>query len=359
MVMKKEEGFKYFFLVLFIVAAYLSFLVIKPILTAILSGIILGYVFFPLHRWITKFVKQRHVSAVIISLILVSAIFLPIFFFADSLFTEARVGYVVVKQRLSTGNIFGLACPESETSFACVVARPVQNLIADPEINVYLQQAVSTGITFVLNSIQNFLLSLPKLLLNLLVTFFVTFYIFIDGQKLIDKARKILPLRKRHQEHIMKRVRDISFAVIYGNIIVALIQGALGGLGFFLFDVGQPFLWGFVMAVFALVPFIGTAIIWLPAAIFLIVVGGSEGNADMVGNGIGLLLWGSLLVGTVDNIIKPKIVGSRAGIHPVIILVGAIGGLAFMGPVGFIIGPLILALLMTLLDIYEREELIK
>jgi predicted PurR-regulated permease PerM len=111
------------------------------------------------------------------------------------------------------------------------------------------------------------------------------------------------------------------------------------------------------MAILALVPLFGTAFVWLPASIYLLVLGAAEADQTMVWRGIGLIIWGALVVSSIDNILKPKIIGDRAGIHPGLILVGALGGLATIGFIGFVIGPLILGLLKTFIDIYEKEEL--
>ncbi|MBI4145631.1 AI-2E family transporter [Candidatus Woesearchaeota archaeon] len=357
MVLKKEEYFKYFFLALFALIAFLSFQIAKPFLGAILSSFVLAYTFHPVYRWLVKYLKSPTISALLISLVLIATLILPIFFVADNIVTDARVGYVLLKQKLATGNIFGVACPEDATSFACRMTGPIKNFLADPQTNAYLQEAISNGTAFLLTEISGFLLSLPKILLKLAVTFFIMFYLFIDGETLVQRGRRLIPLTEKHQQHILQKLQDVTFAVVYGSLIVALIQGALGGLGFWLFGIGSPLLWGSVMAVFALVPFVGTAAVWLPASIFLMVVGASDGDPNIVWNGIGLLLWGALLVSTIDNFLKPKIIGERAGVHPAMVLVGALGGLALIGFIGFVVGPLILGLLKTFIDIYEREEL--
>jgi predicted PurR-regulated permease PerM len=220
-----------------------------------------------------------------------------------------------------------------------------------------LQEAISQGTTFILKQMSEFLLSLPTIILHLVVTFFLMFYLFIDGHLLINRARQVIPLAAHHQNHIVRKLQDVTFAVIYGSLIVALIQGALGGIGFWIFGVGSPIAWGIVMAVLALVPLFGTAFVWLPASIYLMVVGAAEADQTMVWRGIGLLIWGAVVVSSIDNILKPKIIGDRAGIHPGLVLIGALGGLATIGFIGFVIGPLILGLLKTFIDIYEKEEL--
>lgn len=354
---KKEEYFKYFFLACFALIAYLSYQISVPFIGAILASLILAYTFYPVYKWLVKRIKSPTLSALIVSFVLIILLIAPIFFFANDIVTDARVGYVILKQKLATGNIFGVACPEGVETFACKITGPLKSVLADPTTNAYLQESISKGTTFVLTQISTLLLSLPKILLQLVVTFFLMFYLFIDGAQMVQRFRKLIPLSEGHQHHILKKIQDVTFAVVYGSLIVALIQGALGGLGFWMFGVGSPIVWGLVMAIMALVPLFGTAFIWLPASIFLIVVGSSAADTNMVWRGIGLLLWGSLVVGTVDNLLKPKIIGDRAGIHPGLVLIGALGGLATIGFIGFVVGPLVLGLLKTFIDIYEKEGL--
>ncbi|MBI4151225.1 AI-2E family transporter [Candidatus Woesearchaeota archaeon] len=357
MVMKKEEYFKYFFLGFFVLIAYISYLIAQPFIGAILASFVLAYTFHPVYRWLVRRIRSPTLSALIVSFLLILLLIAPVFFFANDIVTDARVGYVIIKQKLATGNIFGVACPEGAETFACKITGPLKNVLADPTTNAYLQESISKGTTFLLTQLSGILLSLPKIILQLVVTFFLMFYLFIDGVELVNRSRRLIPLSEHHQHHILKKLQDVTFAVIYGSLIVALIQGALGGLGFWMFGVGSPLLWGIVMAILALVPLVGTAIVWLPASIFLMVLGASEADPSMVWRGIGLLLWGALVVSTIDNILKPKIIGDRAGLHPGLVLIGALGGLATVGFIGFVIGPLVLGLLKTLIDIYEKEEL--
>lgn len=357
MVMKKEEYFKYFFLALFALVAYASYRIAQPFIGAILASFVLAYTFYPVYRWLVKRIKSPAVSGIIVSLVLVFLLIAPLFFFANTIVTDARVGYLLIKQKITSGNIFGVACPENTESLACKLTGPLKNVLSDPTTNVYLQESISKATTFVLKQVSDFLISIPSIALNLVVTFFLMFYLFIDGERLIYRARKLIPISIKHQNHIIKKLQDVTFAVVYGSLIVALIQGALGGLGFWMFGVGSPIIWGLLMALLALVPLVGTAVIWLPAGVYLIVLGSSSGDTATVWRGIGLLLWGVLVVSTIDNILKPKIIGERAGVHPGLILIGALGGLATIGFIGFVVGPLVLALLKTFVDIYEKEEL--
>jgi predicted PurR-regulated permease PerM len=146
---------------------------------------------------------------------------------------------------------------------------------------------------------------------------------------------------------------------MYGSILIAVIQGALGALGFWIFGIESFFIWGMVMAIFALVPFVGTAIIWIPAALYLIAKGTTSGNMTLVWHGVGLLLYGVFIISSADNLLKPKLIGDRAGMHPVVVLLGVLGGLSLFGFAGFLIGPLILAAMTSFADIYQKEKILQ
>ena len=182
------------------------------------------------------------------------------------------------------------------------------------------------------------------------------FFFFRDVHIIVDKIEKLLPLKKAHQKYIFEKFNEVMFAVIYGSIVVAIIQGALGGLGFFIFEVPSPILWGIIMMFFSLIPFVGSSIIWFPAAILLIFNGYIQLDNVIIIKGVLLILWGMFIVGLIDNLLKPKIIGTKARIHPVLVLIGVLGGLKIFGIIGIIIGPIILALLTTFIKIYEEGK---
>ncbi|MDP3765715.1 MAG: AI-2E family transporter, partial [Nanoarchaeota archaeon] len=152
------------------------------------------------------------------------------------------------------------------------------------------------------------------------------------------------------------KFHHVTYGVFYGNITIAIVQGILGIIGFALLGVPSPILWGFVMMLFALVPYFGSAIIWLPAALNLIFIGYLQNDSSLIIRGTILIAYGVLVISTIDNILKPKLIGSKAKIHPILVLIGVLGGLSLFGFIGFILGPLMLALLVTFIDVYEKEK---
>lgn len=351
----KDGVFKYFFIALFIAIAALAFWVAKPFINALLASAVVAYVFYPIYNWLGRFIKYRNLRAALVSAFIVLLFIGPLFLVIESAAPDARYVYIRAKQKILTGEILDVTCPVGKETTLCRLSNSIQELVRNPDVRYYLEDVAGKGTNFIITKISGVVLALPIIFLNLFVTFFAVFYFLRDGKQLVDHIKNLLPIRPKHREHIFQKLQDTTHAVVYGSLVIAIIQGALGGLGFWFFGVSSPLLWGVVMALFALVPFVGTAIIWLPAGLVMLAAGSSEGNPALVWKGIGLLLYGFFIISGIDNILKPQLIGDRAGVHPVLILIGVLGGLAVFGFAGFIIGPLVLAVFKVFLDIYQRE----
>ena len=214
----------------------------------------------------------------------------------------------------------------------------------------HLQTSIERMTTAFSKKISEFVFAIPTIALGIFVTFFTLFYLFKDGKNVVDKIKRVLPLNMQDQRRVFQRINETTYAIIYGSLLVAAIQGVVGGVGYFFFGIPSPIIWGIFTAIFALIPVVGTAIVWVPLAIILLIQGFPM-------QGVGLLLYGVFIIGSMDNILRPFIVGKKAKIHPVLVLLGVLGGLAVFGFIGFVIGPLILAIFMTFLEIYENEKI--
>ena len=152
--------------------------------------------------------------------------------------------------------------------------------------------------------------------------FFVLFYLFRESQESYERLRALIPLAPTLKDKLIEEVTSVTWAVVYGQVMTGLIQGTLGGIGLLIFGASNPILWGFMMIIFSFLPVVGTALIWVPAGIFLILSGATF-------RGIGLLIWGGVLVTNVDNFVKPRLISGRSNIHPVTVLLGVLGALSF------------------------------
>jgi predicted PurR-regulated permease PerM len=182
--------------------------------------------------------------------------------------------------------------------------------------------------------------------LSLLVAFFFLFYFFRDREEVGTFVRSFVPLSERETNQVVARVGDTVFASIYGTLVVAAVQGTLGGLMFWWLGLPTPLLWGAVMGLLSIIPVLGAFIIWIPAALFL----AAEGSW---GKALVLTLWGTVVIGVIDNLLYPILVGKRMRLHTVPVFIAIVGGLAVFGASGLVLGPVILALTDAALDLWR------
>ncbi len=348
---------KFIFFLVIILVAWLVFLIVKPFINAVLAGIIISYIFYPVYKKINKLFKKNTVSAFTASILVILVITIPLILFLNAISKEAYVSYIIVKQKVLQGDLFGVDCGVKENPL-CSVSDFFKEVISDPQNRFYIEDTIQRTTSYIIDNASTFLFSLPVLLLNLFIIIFLMFYLFKDGKNMFEKIKSLLPFKHTHQGIIFKQFSDVLYAVVYGQLLIALIQGTLGGIGFFVLGIPSPILWGVAMAFFALIPFVGPPIIWMPVALLQILSGLSQADNSLITKGILLALYGAFIIGTIDNFLRPKIIGERARIHPILVLLGVVGGLKLFGFIGLIIGPIILAIFMTLVRIYEEEKLL-
>jgi predicted PurR-regulated permease PerM len=367
--MIKEFDKKYIILVIILLIIYMAFIIIKPFITAVLTAIVIAYVFYPVYQRLYSKLKRKNLSSLIITLSLILLIILPLAYIINSLSKEVYRAPIFFKKTLVTGNLFGIDCEQNRDNRLCKISETIRSFLSEPKNRFYVDDTFKKTTNFLTAKLSNFILAIPRRLFDVFIIFFTMFYLFRDGKKLVTKINNLIPAKKEHKRKIVKKLDEITYAVVFGSIITALIQGAIGAFGFFIFGLilykisniyssvllGSPILWGIIMAFFALIPFLGTYVIWFPIGLFQLIAGFINNNSPQIGIGIGILIYGFFVISMVDNILKPKLIGDRAKIHPVIILLGVFGGLALFGFIGIIIGPTILALLVTLIEIYEEK----
>ncbi|GBD32748.1 MAG: AI-2E family transporter [Gemmatimonadales bacterium] len=189
-----------------------------------------------------------------------------------------------------------------------------------------------------------------RLALNLTIAFFGLYYLLLHPDKAWELARSYIPFSENNVERLRQRFRDVTYSTLVGTLLIAVIQGVLVGVAFYVLDLSNALFWGFVTAIFAILPIVGSGMVWAPGAAALVLDG-------RLGAGIALLAWGALVVGMVDNFIRPVVYRRWAQIHPMITLVGAIAGVQYFGILGILIGPLTLSYFFELIRMYREEYL--
>ncbi|MEK6826846.1 MAG: AI-2E family transporter [Nanoarchaeota archaeon] len=329
---------KYFFIASFIVILLVSIILAWPFVGAIFGAIVLAYLFYPVYNFVLKIIRNETISALITSITVIVILIFPILFIGNAVFNEAADLFIQVKN---------INFAEIEEKYLSTLFG--EKLSENIGLSGSIKEALDRLTTALLQKTGEFIFTLHEKILQLFVTFFITFYLFKDGRGLLFSIKEALPLKRKYKNEIADKFNDTIYATIYGVVLTAIVQGIVGGIGLWIFNVSSPILWTLVMIILSMLPFIGAAFVWLPAAIIKLATG------DAV-NGVGLLLYGLLIVSTIDNIIRPKIIGSRSKVHPALILIGVLGGIKLFGIVGIIIGPLILSILTVFFEIYTSEE---
>ncbi len=323
-----------FFLLLLGGGLLLSYFVLAPYLPTLFLALIFAITLDPLRRkLLVKLRHQRTLAALCTITLACIIIILPLLLFGFFAFRDAQNLYQTVLQ--SNGGELANLFPSLEHRLQEVW--PGSSL----DILGYTKQALN----FTLQNLGGIFLSFVNITVNLLILIISLFFFLRDGEEFRKRIVATSPLANRYDEAILNRLAEAVNAVVRGKLAVALLQGILVGLGFLIFNIPSPMLWGAAAAVAALIPPFGTALITVPAAIFLFF--SQETYAA-----IGILIWGIFLVGLIDNIVGPILVERRLRIHPLFVLLGVLGGLVFFGPIGFFAGPVTLALLLSLLELY-------
>ena len=188
-----------------------------------------------------------------------------------------------------------------------------------------------------------------EFVLNFFVMLYLLFFLLRDGKALTAQAVRVLPLKPEHSKRLMDQFATVVRATVKGNLVVALVHGALGSLAFWVLGINGPLLWGAVMAVLSLVPAVGAALVWGPVALYLLSTGA-------IGSALGLTAWGMLVIGSVDNVLRPILVGKQTRLPDYLVLVATLGGLSAFGLNGFVIGPVIAAIFIVVWDIFAQAR---
>ncbi len=347
--MKKNEISKYYLLGLIFLIIFLAFLIIRPFITDILASIVISYIFYPLYSKLSTKINKT-IAAFLVCGLIILTVTLPIIFLVNSIYGESFKIYREFKESLPVHEAIN-GCKENN-GIVCNAVTYISVISSNPVIKGSIEKFPA----LVLKPITSALSSIPKIILHAFIILFITYYLLKDGHKLYDEIMKVLPIKKEHQDILVKSFKDVTYAVIYGHVIVALIQGALGTLGFIILGVPSPILLGAIMTITALIPILGTGIVWLPTAIILISSGIIQQSNSLQIKGVILLLYGALIISTIDNFLRPKIIGSKADVHPLLVLLGVLGGLAMFGFIGIIIGPVILAACIVMIKLYLTRK---
>ena len=331
-----------------------GFFIVQPFINALLGAAILAYVFHPFFHKLARRTGPN-TSAALVTIVAVLLISVPVVIVLHTAAREVRDVYLKTRDQLNSSA--GLQCDSDAPSTLCKLGTWITDFTNTKDLQAFAKSLGTKALEFFGQKGSTVLLSLPKTLVNLFVLLFTLFFLLRDGDVFVQKLYNILPFSTKHHARIKKQISDVIYATVYGSVIVALVQGVCAGIGFWYFGVPHYVVWGIVTAVFALIPFVGSWVVWLPLVIEYVFAAYVAGDTTLLWNGFAFFLYGAIVISGVDNLLKPYLIGDRARVHPVLIMLGALGGILVFGPIGFIIGPLALALIKLTIELYEQELL--
>ncbi len=332
-----------------VIAFFGVFLLIKPYANPIVMAFIMSLLCLPFHHKIEQRLGNKPNTAAVLSCILLTVIILiPLSFMVSAIVEQAAVLSKTTYEWINQGKAEALL----EHPYVQKVITAVNQVYPFEEINtqMILKQAggaISKLGSGVLNISAALVGNVTQVITSFMLMLFVLFFLLRDHDYLVEKLRHVIPLSRSQEDRLLVEIESVAKSAMLGSFITALVQGIAGGFAMWL--VGFPGLfWGMMMGFSSFIPMIGTALIWLPAAIYLLLTNEWQWGLFLIG-------WGVLVIGSIDNFVRPLVMQGNSGMNTLLIFFSLIGGLQVFGLLGLIYGPLIFGLALALFGLYETE----
>jgi predicted PurR-regulated permease PerM len=331
---------------LVLILGYLTYQVLQPFLNAIAWAVVFSIVFYPVYVFLLRYFRVKVIASTATLLIIILIILGPFTYlsfvlvdeignFAGSInkdtfdsikdvFTNSKITKLVDKIQSYVG-IEGIGNSDTIT----------ENI---KSIGKSITSSLSTGIT-----------NIAGMFIDFIFMLFAVFFFLKDGPDFLSRIREYLPFSEEDKNRLISKIKDMVISTVYGGVVIAAIQGLLGGAAFYFLGVKSPVLWGSAMTIMSFLPLLGTFSIWGPISGYLFI----QGN---YGKGIILLLYGFLVISMVDNILRPIIISGRTKMPTLAVFFSVLGGIKLFGFIGFIMGPLVLALFVSVFEIFRHIE---
>lgn len=328
---------------LFALSIFFFFRIIWPFVLPVLMGAFVAVLFMPMHDWICARLANRQalcagVSTALVFLLILVPLTVLAYFLSREVLSALEFGRAIldktdVRQELLNQLPIG-------------IRRYLPLYKLDQGSGDAMMAALGTSASLA----TNILSQTTEFAIDLFLMVIAIYYFFLDGRRLVRDGLKLIPLDPRYGDAFVKEFKDVTYAIMWGNTLTAIVQGMVGTIGLYIAGVPSALLWGAAMAVFAMIPVGGTALVWVPVSVGLLLT-------HHVNEGLFLLAWGALLVSTIDNVIRPRLAGSKMQLHPLLVFLSMFGGLAVVGVMGLLVGPLVAAIVMSMVRIYRRDFL--
>jgi predicted PurR-regulated permease PerM len=325
-------------------ALYLCWLMMRPFIGVLAWAVVLVIVFYPVHQRLQTRLKRPSLSALLSCVLVVLLAVLPLTLLTVAVAEElsaavpnlpSQISSIMNPQTSVLGRVsewiqgrFGVDTLRSEQFMADQLQRVSQFLLG---LSLSLVGNIASGIV------------------KAFFVVFTMYYLFRDGDNIVNKLPAALPLQRRQSEAIITRTREVVSASVYGIVVIASLQGLLGGLAFWILGIPSPLLWAVLMSFVCMIPVLGSFLVWLPLSIYLF-MNGHWTKATL------LVLWGALVISTIDNFLRPKWMKNQTRLHELLVFFSVLGGISIFGLLGIVLGPVVLAITLGLLQTFRVHQ---
>ncbi|KFZ28458.1 membrane protein [Pseudidiomarina atlantica] len=334
------------FLILLILVSIAFGFILEPFWGAIFWACAVTVIFAPMHRWVLGKIGEKPNTAAAITLLTCMAIVvIPVIFLSMAFVSEGVQFY----QRVEAGEIDPRQILQQlREAFPWLDQLLVEFGIDTNNLKERISQSLVAATQFLAKETFSIGQNTFSFLISLALMMYLTFFLLRDGSHLIQLIVKALPLGDEREHALFQKFAEVTRATVKGNLVVAIVQGTLGGIIFWILDIPGPLLWGVVMAFLSLIPAVGAAIIWFPVCIYLYATGSWISATVLLG-------YGAIVIGLADNVLRPILVGRDTKLPDYVVLFSTIGGISLFGINGFVIGPLVAALFMATWQIFMKD----
>lgn len=311
------KSHKYIRIALALLVLFLSYLIVEPFLNAILTSFILTYIFYPIYKKLFSYLKNKTLASLTVTSFILLLVLLPLMVIIRITATQASNFYY--SGGLTSVNNF------------------LSSFMGNTELQSYVTLGIKSLTSYITNLVSSFIIQIPKFIISSLIIVFMVFYLLKDWESIYNKSKNLIFLTRKETEKIMNHIKIITNAIIYGFFSTAILEGILATIGFLIFGIPHAFFFGLLTILFVILPGVGAGVIWVPAAIWL----AYKGKILMA---LLFAVYSFIFMSGIENVIRPSIIGVKADVSPIIMLLGIIGGLLVFGFIGIVIGPLILSI---------------
>ncbi len=344
-----ERDRKLFFLLIFGFFLYLAYKILEPFLNTIIISILLATLFYPYYTKVLVRVKgRRTIASLLTSFLMVFLIVVPAILMTTALIEQGVQSVTQIQNWLKEGNLQRIEKSPRFRKFRQIAEKHL-GFIDFEKIDVQgtlLKASKSFG-QYLFSKGAGLLSNVAGFLMRFFIMIFLLYYLLRDGPEMLRKIKYLSPLRPEQEDKIFEKIKAVSRSALLGTFVTAIAQGVAGGVGLAISGI-PGFFWGAMMGFASLIPVVGTAIIWIPSCIYLLIIGKLKWA-------IFLALWCVVIVGSLDNFLRPFLMRGEAQMSPFFVFLAIIGGIQVFGFIGIIYGPLILGICAVLIFIYQVE----